>query len=66
MHTHGKEGEPTFLSVGGGHNKAGPQEEQGLSWRQTSGTSFQPLVSSLDFSTLYVFALSFSHLPTYD
>ena len=36
------------------------------SWRQTSGTSFQPLVSSLDFSTLYVFSLSFSHLPTYD
>lgn len=27
MHTHGREGEPTFLSVGGGHNKAGPQEE---------------------------------------
>lgn len=43
MHTHRKEGEPTVLSVDGCHNKAGPQEEQGLSWRQTSGTSFPAL-----------------------
>lgn len=46
--------------------KLAHKEEQGLSWRQTSETSFQPLVSSLDFSTLFVFAQSFSYLPTYN
>lgn len=34
--------------------KLAHKEEQGLSWRQTSETSFEPLVSSLDFSTLCI------------
>lgn len=64
IHTHRKEGEPTVLSVDGGRNKAGPQEEQGLSWRQTSGTSFQPLVSSLDSPpSAYLHCLSLICLP---
>lgn len=29
MHTHGKEGEQTVLSVGGGRNKTGPQGRAG-------------------------------------